>query len=372
MKEQKIDEFKDIRPYRDDEVPAALEELFKNWMFRPIFWFAIKSMQSDSGLSGIINTNKSVKEMKSARTIDEFQSALAGPVNGLINRKTEGLFYSGLDNVSKEKNYLFISNHRDIVMDSMLMNYILKTNGFRTSASAIGDNLVKISEVNCLMRLNKSFIVKRGLKKFSEVKNALMKQSLFISDYLQNYGSIWIAQAEGRAKDGNDRTEESVIKMLGLAKKRAGKSLEETLNEMHILPVSISYEYDPLDVNKSAELFHKKNNGKYEKSRFEDFRSMKSGIFGYNGKVHVTFGKEITGFASWQNLAVEIDRQIISNYHLWHSNYFALRLLENSGALPQGDNEEKFFERYKKVSAHLKPFFLGMYANPVVNKDKYI
>jgi len=370
MEEQKTNEFEDIRPYLDEEVPEVVERLFNNIIFSTLFKISLKSALPEWGRREI---NQRINSLRGVKSIDAFQQLLLEPVGGLIRRTTDNLTYSGLENVSRDKNYLFISNHRDIVMDPTLINYALKVESYKTTAIATGINLLNIGPVKDLMKLNKIFVVKRGMNGKSEKINAMNLQSRFIYDYIVYDGSIWMAQSEGRAKDGNDSTNSALIKMLSYAGKDKDKSLIETLLRMNILPVSISYEYDPLDVKKAQEVFDKKTRGKHKKWFLEDFLSMRKGIFGYKGRVHLEFGTQIEQIDSKQGLVKEIDKQIITNYRPWPSNYFAWELLfKDPNTKPRNEHEEKFFKRYQKVPSHLKELFLKMYANPVVNKQEYI
>jgi len=373
MQEQKSNEFEDIRPYRDDEVPAVLNGLFSNPIFCSVFWLGLKAAESGWNLSpkDIRKVNDSFRQIKNAKNVDEFQWLLKEPVEGLIKRTIDDLTYSGLDNVSKDKNYLFVSNHRDIVMDPALINYILKTNYYNTTAIATGSNLLNNRPIRDLMKLNKIFVIKRGVNGTKEKLNVMNTQSEFIHDYLTNKGSIWIAQREGRAKDGNDFTKSGLINMFSLAGKERGKTLTDTIINMNILPVSISYEYDPLDIEKSRELFDKKNNGRHTKRFLEDISSMRKGIFGYKGRVNVAFGTQITQIDSKRGLAAEIDKQIITNYKIWPSNEVAYKIVKDIPPSSFEGGTIKFLDRREKVPFHLIDIFDEMYANPLINKMKY-
>jgi len=367
MQEQKLNEFEDISPYGDDEVPEVVERLFNNFFFNFLFKIALKSTKSDWGSTEIKDKMNSFRR---AKTVNEFQECLMDPLEGLIKNTTGGLTYSGLENVSKDKNHLFISNHRDIVMDPALMNYVLYIHGYKTTSIATGMNLLNLSAVKDLMKLNKIFIIKRG--KENVLFGTLKHQSRFISNYLSNYGSVWLAQAEGRAKDGNDFTEEKVIRMLGLTRKMQGRVLEDVLRGMHIIPVSISYEYDPLDVWKAREIHSKIINGTYKKWPLEDFFSMRKGLFGYKGRVHIAFGTQITQIDSKQGLVADIDKQIINNYRIWPSNELAYQIVKDIPFSSFGDETRKFLNRREKVPAHLTDIFDHMYANPLINKNRYL
>jgi hypothetical protein len=368
MEEQKSNEFEDIRPYVDEEVPKVIKRLFNNLLFSTLFKISLKTALPEWNRWEI---NQRINLLKKVKSVDGFQELLLEPLEGLINRTTGGLTYSGLENVSRDKNHLFISNHRDIVMDPTLLNYTLGINEHKTTAIATGINLLNIGPVRDLMKLNKIVVIKRGINGGHEKFEAMEVQSRFIRDYIQNRGSVWIAQSEGRAKDGNDSTNSALIKMLSYAGKKRGIPLTETLLGMNVIPVSISYEYDPLDIKKAREISDKRINGKHKKWFLEDFLSMRKGLFGYKGRVHITFGTQITQVDSKQRIVADIDRQIITNYKVWPSNEIAYQIVKDIPLSFLGDAANEFLKRREKVPSDLVEIFDEMYANPLINKMRY-
>jgi len=363
-----LPDFEDIRPYRDNEVSEVVERLFDNSIFSLLFKIALKSALPGWSREEIAERISSFRE---SETVDNFQELLLEPVRGLIRKTTGGLTYSGLENITRDQNHLFISNHRDIVMDPTLINYVLRTNGYKSTAIATGINLLNIGPVKDLMKLNKIVVVKRGINGGREKIGAMEVQARFIQDYIQNHGSVWIAQSEGRAKDGNDSTNPALIKMLSYAGKNQEKSLAETLLDMNIVPVSISYEYDPLDIKKAQEIYNKRTNGKHKKWFLEDFLSMRKGLFCYKGRVHIAFGKQITQIDSKQGLVSDLDKQIILNYRIWPSNEVAYQIARDIPFSSSKDAANEFFGRREKVPSHLVDLFDQMYANPLINQMKY-
>ena len=246
---------------------------------------------------------------------------------------------------------------------------------YETAQIAIGDNLLSLQCVKDFFRLNKGFVVKRGLPKKSQF-NALVVLSHYIEKQIKGKSSIWIAQQEGRAKDGNDKTNPALIKMLYLSQRKSLVRFSEYINQLKIVPVSISYEYNPCDKLIAEELHRKSlSNGSYTKSKGEDERSMLIGIIGEKGKVHISFGTQLSGnFSCEEDVAVEIDRQIISNYKLWDTNYIAFeKLFPNECYVNRKiplHIRKKFLSRIRKAPKDLQRYMLMMYANPVVNKKK--
>jgi glycerol-3-phosphate O-acyltransferase len=285
-----------------------------------------------------------------------------------------------LENLSRDKPCLFISNHRDIAMDPAFVNYMLYHAGFETVDIAIGDNLLKRPFVTDLMRLNKSFIVHRSLK-----GRELLKSSKQLSEYIhhciETNRSAWIAQREGRAKDGVDRTDTALLKMLSLAKRELG--LQESLNFLQIVPVAISYEFDPCDTLKADELYQKAELGSYQKDEQSDIHSIVTGMIGFKGHVHVSFGVPVQlSSDAAEAAAAQIDAQIIHNYLLQPTNFLALEKLRETDpgrvppiALPPDlvvpvnrDSAEKFETRLAAADPRIRPYLLQMYANPVISR----
>lgn len=381
-----IDPYQDIRPYHDHEIRPVLDRLLDTPEFiSSIAGFAYPRVSRF--MPGILNalTRRRLRsQLRSVNDVAAMQDVIAGYMDKMIERTTTGLTHSGLDALPKGQSFLFISNHRDIAMDPAFVNYMLYHSGHDTLYIAIGDNLLKRPFVTDLMRLNKSFIVRRSLK-----GRELLKSSKLLSEYidylvgLQN--NVWIAQREGRAKDGIDRTDTALLKMLGMARKKEG--LPAALNALNIVPVSISYELDPCDELKAVELQQKDEHGFFEKDEKSDIHSIVTGMVGNKGRVHVAFG-ELLKFdpgADDEDIAQLIDQQVVSHYRIQSSNVLAVRMLaEQSGDImsklsdegqqyiqgysPDVGLTDSFRARIEAMPAKAQPYALQMYANPVISR----
>jgi hypothetical protein len=265
------------------------------------------------------------------------------------------------------QSYLFVSNHRDIAMDPALVNWCLHQYGFTTARIAIGDNLLKKTCVTELMKLNKSFIVKRSAKGPREMLKALGQLSAYIRHSLDTKNNIWIAQKEGRAKDGNDVTDPAILKMFYIAGKQQQVDFSEYMGSLKIVPVCLSYEFDPCDLAKAQELYQRQTEGNYQKAEFEDIQSIVQGIVGEKGRVHVHFGAVIQSaddLASPESMAAAIDREIYQGYQLYPANYLAA-----NQTVPdiQDSTGEQFTRRLAAVPEQIRPVLCQMYANPLFN-----
>ncbi|HDZ08431.1 1-acyl-sn-glycerol-3-phosphate acyltransferase [Pseudohongiella sp.] len=381
-----MDPFKDIRPYHDEEIRPVLDALLKDRDF-------IRSIASFShptwyrwvpSLLAALTQRRLTAQLKDVDSVKSMQDVIAGYMDQMIERTTSRLTNSGLEKLSHDKSYLFISNHRDIAMDPAFVNYMLYHAGFDTLYIAIGDNLLKRPFVTDLMRLNKSFIVKRSLK-----GRELLKSSKQLSEYIHHCieinRNVWIAQREGRAKDGVDRTDTALLKMLGMARRPA--ALGDALQALHIVPVSISYEYDPCDALKGDELHQKLETGSYQKDEQSDINSIVTGMVGFKGHVHVAFGDELTLDADMDDeaIAAQIDGQVINNYLLQQTNLLALQQLQHESpeSVPPLSGEgsqvlaelqvdpataEKFNARLSSMSPGARHHVRLMYANPVISR----
>jgi 1-acyl-sn-glycerol-3-phosphate acyltransferase len=309
-------------------------------------------------------------QLMGVHTVKAMQGIIALYMDKMIEKTTSRLTHSGLDALRRDRAYLFISNHRDIAMDPAFVNYMLYHANFETLQIAIGDNLLKRPFVTDLMRLNKSFIVRRSLK-----GRDLLKSSKQLSEYIHHCistgRSIWIAQREGRAKDGVDRTDTALLKMLALARRDEG--LMAALNALHIVPVAISYEFDPCDLLKADELYQKSEHGTYQKTDQSDIHSIVTGMVGFKGHVHVSFGTEITLSSDDADAAAAlVDAQIIQNYLLQSTNHLALQALQR-GSLPTGNDESarRFESRIAEADPAIRSWLLQMYANPVISLEAF-
>lgn len=365
-----MDQFHDIRPYNDDEVAKVLVNLvntpdfintiigfrFKNWpkmLKGPLTFFVKLALK---------------KQMAKIHNVHDFQSIVKRYMDRMIKRTTTDVEYRGIEKLDKNVGHLFISNHRDIAMDPAFVNYGLYLNDISTVRIAIGDNLLRRSFISDIMRLNKSFIVKRSANGMREMMAAFTQLSGYINHSVENdLCNLWIAQKEGRAKDGLDKTDPAIIKMFYMCKKKK-MSFAQAMKSLNIVPVSISYEYDPCAIDKAGELYEKAETGNYEKSEFEDIDSIKNGIVGKKGKVVITFGDQIKDdFETPDDLVAEIDRQIINNYEIHASNKSALALLNGETA-----SDQEFADYIATCPQDLKQTLLQMYANPLIQKNQLL
>ncbi|MEZ5530224.1 MAG: 1-acyl-sn-glycerol-3-phosphate acyltransferase [Porticoccaceae bacterium] len=379
-----MNEFDDIRPYYDNEVPEVLARLAASrefvdtlmsikyplmgrlapWLMRPLISSALR------------------RAFAKIHNVRDFQEAVGVSMGKLLERIECNLSVSGLDKLSADQAYLFISNHRDIAMDPAFVNYVLYHDGRDTVRIAIGDNLLSKEFASDLMRINKSFIVKRSVEGRREKLDALLQLSRYIRfSLVEEHSHIWIAQREGRAKDGVDRTEKALLKMLSLSKQKE-QSFADSTRELKVVPVAISYELDPLDAAKGRELYAKRTAGAYQKEAHEDLLSIYNGIVGRKGAVHVAFGEPLqSGIDTPEEMAEAVDRQVIGNYRLHPSNIIAFQKLEgdcpelaNWKAQMKCDWAKKiqaFEARIDAMPAEHRDIVLNMYANPVRSKLQF-
>lgn len=376
---EKQAEFDEIRPYYDEELPQVFEELITDPEFRRVTAIVKPDVPFDM-LASLIRGCKSKME---------FQKTLCyKPIWDLAKSCTDGIKLDHSSLADKNKSYTYISNHRDIVLDSGLLSVLLVDQGMKTVEIAIGDNLLIYPWIERFVRVNKSFVVKRSLP-----LKQMLESSTRLSRYMhyaiaEKNESVWIAQREGRAKDSNDRTQESLIKMLAMGGE--GDTINR-LESLNIVPLAISYEYDPCDYLKAMEFQLKRDNPDYKKTTFDDLKNMETGLFGYKGRVNFRtapclnkslykLDRNMPRQELFLTVAALIDRQIHRNYVLYPINYIAHDLL-------YGDHT--FFDRYtsqerEKLETYLSgqidkidlpqkdvPFLrkkmLLMYANPLTN-----
>ena len=365
------DPYSDIRPYKDTEVPAVLDALLHN----DELIGAISHYKLPRLYRFLPSLTKSMVRIGLARqfgdieTVRDFQSMVAGYMQKMIGRTTDKITCSGIENLEQDGAYLFISNHRDIAMDPAFVNWMLYHKEMQTVRIAIGDNLLSKPYVSDLMRLNKSFIVKRSAKAPREMMKALTHLSSYIDhSIVVDEASIWIAQREGRAKDGDDKTDAALLKMLYMSQRKQ-HSFAEVSERLNIVPVSISYEYDPCDVHKAKELAIKSAGEQYQKSEFEDIESIVAGITGWKGNVHVHFGDVVHNTDAFNqeltpaDLAEQIDEQIQTNYQLHDSNLIAAGQLNDIAEQKQ----QEFHARFAQLTPEQKAIALSAYAKPYEN-----
>ncbi|MGJ8683649.1 MAG: 1-acyl-sn-glycerol-3-phosphate acyltransferase [Nonlabens sp.] len=369
-----MNQFDDIRFFNDAEVNIALQSAVRHPMIKTLFQYTFPDKPYDEVKEIVLN----------CKSINDFQrDVIRKSVARILRESSAGLTTSGFEDLDKNQPYLYISNHRDIILDTCLLNVKLFDHDLIRTASAIGDNLVQRPFVNALSRLTRNFIVKRGAGP-RETLLSSKKLSEYIKTLLhEEKSSVWIAQRQGRTKDGNDVTEQGVLKMIGLA---AGKQpIHEYLNSLKIVPVSISYEYDPTDILKVPELLAKAAEEEYIKSENEDFNSILKGALGQKKHIHIAAGKPFTfknetGSGTnqlLQHIVNELDDTIQANYKLWPTNYAAYDLVNNSKKYNTYYTEHDIahFERRLRMRVNVEDekaveSFLMMYARPVFNKEK--
>lgn len=373
------EKFKDIRPFEPEELPEVYDRLLANPQFKAV----VRHLYPDVPFDMI------AAKMRSCHTCLDFQVQFCYKfLENLMRKASLGLDmdYRAVDN---NKRYTFMSNHRDIVLDSALLDKLLIDAGFTTTCEiAIGDNLLSLPWVKDLVRLNKSFIVKRGLP-----MREMIVASKTLSEYMhfaikEKHENIWIAQRAGRAKDSNDRTADGVLKMMTMG---GDGSVTEKLKEMHIVPLTISYEYDPCDFLKAKEFQQRRDNPQWKKGPTDDIVSMQTGIMGYKGHVHYHCAPCIDEFLDsiphdtpkgdiYRIIADHIDHEIHRNYRLYPSNYVALDELQQNDSHREHYAEEDtvLFDRYissqiakidlpDKDEDYLRQCLLRMYANQTIN-----
>ena len=373
------EKFKNMRPFEPEELPGAYEELLGNGQFRQVVAWLYPEIPFESV----------AQKMHACKTNMDFQRAFCYDfLSNLMKKATKGCDMD-ITNIDNTRNYTFISNHRDIVIDSAFLSKLLIDSGFSTTCEiAIGDNLLSLPWVKTLVRINKSFIVERSLS-----PREMLQASQTLSEYMrfvigQKHDNVWIAQREGRAKDSNDRTQDALLKMMSMS---GEGSIAARLKALHIVPLSISYEFDPCDYLKAQEFQLKRDVEGWKKTAQDDVLSMRIGIFGYKGQVHYhcapaidawidSLPEDLTKGQVLRQVAAHIDREIHRLYRLYPSNLVATDLLHGttnhaSGYTPAQKAEFEAYIRGQidKISLPEKdvPFLrerlLEMYANPAIN-----
>ncbi|KAF0239353.1 MAG: phospholipid/glycerol [Prolixibacteraceae bacterium] len=374
-------DFDDIRPYTDKEVKSKIAVMLKDPVFDEVLAHVFKFRPVVEMVKLQLRMIRNTKQLQGTFVYD-----LLGTV---INKSSGGLSCSGIENLDKKKPYLFISNHRDIVLDAALLNFLIFEKGMNTTLIAIGNNLLLYNWIEHAVKLNRAFIIKRNLPP-RELMEASTKVSHFIRKSIVGDNlSVWIAQREGRTKDGNDKTQVSVLKMLNMSN---NKGITEGYKELNIVPVSISYEIEPCGLAKIKELIKKEHYGQKKTSK-DDLKSMSMGMFNPKGRIRFSFGKPIevdfddanSKSKEQQNkiaqeIAEKIDHQIYSNYKLWPNNYIAYDMLmqEHRFKSKYTHSEAKKFEIMVEQAmvnidypiTDIQERFLRLYANPVINKLK--
>ena len=374
------EQFDPIRPFEPDELPDVFDRLLQNEQFSSVLAYLYPDVPKEALAA----------KMHACKDNLDFQKTFCyGFLVQLLARLSKGcdIDIASLDTDSR---YTFISNHRDIVLDSALLDKLLIDAGFNTTCEiAIGDNLLKLPWVKDLVRVNKSFIVERAL-----TMREMLMASKRLSEYMhfviaEKNDNIWIAQREGRAKDSNDRTQEAILKMMVMG---GEGSIIDRLKQLHLVPLAISYEYDPCDYLKAAELQARRDNPSWQKGPMDDVTSMQTGIMGYKGHIHYQCADCIDSYLGtipadtpktelFRLIADHIDRQIFAGYRLYPNNYMALDLLHGDSAHADhytAEDKAQFevylkgqldkIEMEGKDDAYLREQMLKMYANPAINQ----
>ena len=376
-----IHQFDAIRPFEPEELPEVFDRLLQNEQFKQVLAYLYPG----------VSVEMIGQKMHQCRTNFEFQKAFCYDfLHNLLSKASLGIDFD-CQNIDLKRRYTFVSNHRDIVLDSALLHKLLFDAGCDTTTEiAIGDNLLKLPWVKDIVRINKSFIVERSLS-----MRQMLVSSKRLSDYMhfvinEKHDNVWIAQREGRAKDSNDRTQEAILKMMTMG---GEGSVKQRLLSLHIVPLAISYEYDPCDYLKAREFQLKRDVEGWKKSPQDDVESMRVGIMGFKGRIHYhcapcvddwleSIGSTLPKTELFNALAEEIDKRIFSSYRLYANNYVAAHMLGDTDYSDKfTKEEEETFMRYidgqltkidipDKDEEYLRERLLVMYANPLFNSLK--
>ncbi|MDV2080675.1 1-acyl-sn-glycerol-3-phosphate acyltransferase [Marinobacter xestospongiae] len=385
-----MQEFDAIRPYSDEETEEAIQRLLGDAEFLDLI-ARFKSPTLSRWLPGLIRgrVRNWLRDTFGGLTrIDDIQARLYEHVEQLVDHTTTRVTHTGLDKLDPNTPYLFLSNHRDIVFDPLVVNYLLFRHGFATTRIAIGDNLLQNRVFAELMRMNKSFVVRRNVSSPREMRDTFLTLSSFISHSIETGHSVWIAQREGRAKDGLDLTDPAIIKMFYMSLKKQGLAFNDAMDRLRIVPVSIAYEYDPCDTDKARELETRARTGDYTKQPGEDTDQIIKGLTGFKGHVHVHFSDPIKDAPETpRELAARIDTDMHANYHLHASNLAAYELRsqhpdshnslrETTDTLVTAETwspaeldaaEQELSRRLNSCDEPFHSYLLDMYANPVTS-----
>ena len=375
-------EFDEIRPYSPEELPQIFEELLADPMFRAVTASVMPDVPEET-----ITT-----QLKLCKTNLDVQKVFFHKLlHGIIAKHSDGFDLDTSSLTDKNRSYTFISNHRDIVLDPGFLSVGLIDSQFPTTVEiAIGDNLLIYPWIKKLVRVNKAFIVQRGLSMRQQLESSARMARYIHFAVTQKHENVWIAQREGRAKDSNDRTQDSVLKMLAMG---GEGDIIDRLQELNIVPLALSYEYDPCDYLKAMEMQQKRDVEGFKKSQQDDLTNMQTGIFGYKGRVHfqtsACINEELEALRGlprtevFTKVSELIDRHIHSSYRLYPGNYIACDLLENTPRFSNHYTEadKTRFAAYlqqkldmiqlpDKDESFLRERILIMYANPVINQQK--
>ena len=368
--------FESIRPYRDDEVAGVVGRLVRdpNLQRAAAAFYAPRFTRAMPWLARRLAQHYFKRRTAGLDSVQDVQRWLSSYMARVIRESIQELSVDGLEDLPPGQPYLFISNHRDIVMDSALLNYLLHEAGHQTARMPVGDNLFSEPYAADLMRLNKSFVIERNAKGSRAMYQAVIRTSSYIRHSLEEGESVWIAQREGRAKDGFDRTDPALLKMLSLAYRKELSGFAGLVERMRVVPVSVSYELDPCDCRKAHELFVAESEGRYVKRPGEDLASMVDGIVGFKGRVHLHVGRPVSGeFADPEALADHLDRIIVAGMRVFPTQAKAAQQLGYADAdsalasLPRV--MQVFDQRLQSCPAEERPYLLRGYGNLIRNRQ---
>ena len=370
-------EFDSIRPYYDSEVPAAAERLCQSEAFLDLFKQLFK-----------LDKAPIIAMLKKIKTKDQFQQYLFGPiVRKLMDMTTDGVTIEGIELIDNNASYTFMSNHRDIILDSAILNVLLREHGAKYTRPAIGSNLLINDWVTDFVKLDSCFVVERDITVREMISSSSLRSQYIRETIQENEYSVWIAEKEGRTKNGDDRVQQALLKMLKIS---GPANFAENFKELHLMPLAISYEWEPCDALKTQELYTR-SVGEYTKTPEAVMNSMITGLKDYKGRIHFHMDQlkdaeldEIDNLPSNNDkieaLANLIDSKIHKNYKLWPNNYIAYDLLHSVNKFNKyytPEEKENFIrvmtQKIDKLEGNvslLNNIFLEIYANPVKNHLK--
>ncbi len=369
-----LDDYSDISPLVGEKAIEGVKILQDNPRYIANFVGILLDNKAPDYKEQVLSlTNEIVKSLDDVKSYDDFQKIITSGylIPTLLKRSVTSLTFSGLENLKKNEAYLFFSNHRDIVLDCALLDYVLLNNDQQLCEMAFGDNLIVNELSETLFRLNGGIVVKRTLPLREKYIESIRLSKYFCETIIERNKSIWVAQKSGRAKDGIDLTSPAIIKMLYLSMKKSKVSFSDLIRKCKITPVAVSYEYDPCDINKSREEVSRIfNEGVYYKKKYEDLISLVKGLRQFKGRIHIHIGEPLIDrdYSNHNEVAEEIDRQIHLNYKLWPTNLFAYDYLEKTTKFKEEYKDfdtEKFLDRFSHLNKEVQTFALNAYANPV-------
>ena len=372
-----MDPFKNIRPYTDAEVAEVLQSLANNSsVLKALIGLQFPGILSKAPFLKFFVKRNLAFQIKNIQTIDDYQMIFKDLMEKVVKESIASFKVNGLERLNKNDNYLYISNHRDISLDAALLALHLHKSGFKTFNIAVGNNLMEETWASDLFRLNKSFIIQRSGGTKKEIYSGLLLASQFIHQSIfQDNTSVWIAQKQGRAKDGIDETDPALLKMIHLSERKSQHEAHY-FNSLKVVPVSISYEYDPNDQLKARELDLLQANSEYLKEKDEDLKSIANGITGFKGNVTINLSEPMI-FAEddgYQMISNKISQSILTNYKLHASNYAACKLMgldftqETFDAEEIAQAETELNQRVQSLEAGARSKLLEQYANPVIRQ----